>query len=177
MNNFFATVFATAHNVAQAVLDMAILRPLKTLYFDGPTILGIGFWEKLPQRDICSRLTGVSATFWDKSDAAHECSALVSRKFETFIVGAFTLSYVWVVYKFVSYILFRFFVIQPITKEIKDEIKKVLESTSFHDQGRQRRPSHSSAFFRYKAPPSQAPLDSEEVNGSDKESEGGEGGE
>jgi hypothetical protein len=114
-------------NIYNTILDLAILGPLRNLYFDGPTVLGVGFWEKLPQKDICSRLTGVSATFWDKADASEECKDLLSRKFDTFIVGAFTLGYIWVIYKVFSYVLFRVFVLRPITNEIKEEMRKVFQ--------------------------------------------------
>jgi len=117
-------------NIYNTILDLAILRPLRNLYFDGPTVLGVGFWEKLPQKDICSRLTGVSATFWDKADASEECKDLLSRKFDTFIVGAFTLGYIWVIYKVFSYVLFRVFVLRPITNEIKEEMRKVFQFES-----------------------------------------------
>ena len=118
--------------MATAFVDYTLLQPLKQLYFDGPTVMGVGFWEKLPQKDICSRLTGVSATFWDKTDASKECKDLVSRKFETFIVGAFTLAYVWVIYKVFSYVLFRVFVLRPITNEIKDEMRKVFRNENIN---------------------------------------------
>lgn len=125
---------ATTHlkHICNTIIDLVILRPLRNLYFDGPTILGVGFWEKLPQKDICSRLTGVSATFWDKADASKECKDLVSRKFDTFIVGAFTVGYIWVVYKVFSYILFRVFVLRPITNEIKEEMRRVFKLEPRH---------------------------------------------
>jgi hypothetical protein len=118
-------------------LNFIVIDPLKILYFEGPTILGVGFWEKLPKKDICSRLTGVSATFWDKLDSFQECTELVERKFDTFIVGAFTVAYIWFTYKLVSYLLFRLFVIKPVTNEIKDEFKKIVyETLKHHEQSR-----------------------------------------
>lgn len=130
--DFLSATTRYVKSVARAFVDYTLLQPLKQLYFDGPTIMGVGFWEKLPQKDICSRLTGVSATFWDKTDASKECKDLVSRKFETFIVGAFTLAYVWVIYKVFSYVLFRVFVLRPITNEIKDEMRKVFRNENIN---------------------------------------------
>ena len=131
-------------NICNTLLDLAILRPLRNLYFDGPTVLGVGFWEKLPQKDICSRLTGVSATFWDKADASEECKDLLSRKFDTFIVGAFTLGYIWVIYKVFSYVLFRVFVLRPITNEIKEEMRRVFQfSDERHSDERDERDKNS----------------------------------
>jgi len=133
--DFLSAVTRYVKSVATAIVDYTLLQPLKQLYFDGPTVMGVGFWEKLPQKDICSRLTGVSATFWDKTDASKECKDLVSRKFETFIVGAFTLAYVWVIYKVFSYVLFRMFVLRPITNEIKDEMRKVFRNRRNVEEG------------------------------------------
>ena len=130
--DFLSAITRCVKSVATAFVDYTLLQPLKQLYFDGPTVMGVGFWEKLPQKDICSRLTGVSATFWDKTDASKECKDLVSRKFETFIVGAFTLAYVWVIYKVFSYVLFRVFVLRPITNEIKDEMRKVFRNENIN---------------------------------------------
>lgn len=125
-------IFQTLKNIqfiSNKITNFLIVTPLKTLYFDGPTILGIGFWEKLPAKDICSRLTGVSATFWDKYDSLKECKDLVDRKFDTFIVGTFTISYIWFTYKLISYLLFRLFVIRPITNELKEEFRKFIHQT------------------------------------------------
>jgi hypothetical protein len=115
--------------VSTNLINFVLIDPLKTLYFEGPTILGVGFWEKLPKKDICSRLTGVSATFWDKLESFQECTELVERKFDTFIVGAFTVAYIWFTYKLISYLLFRLLVIKPVTNEIKDELKKIVYET------------------------------------------------
>jgi hypothetical protein len=139
--NFFIESVSTFQWVFEKAstnfLNFIIIDPLKTLYFEGPTILGIGFWEKLPKKDICSRLTGVSATFWDKLDSSQECTELVERKFDTFIVGSFTIAYIWFTYKLVSYLLFRLFVIKPVTNEIKDEFKKIVyETLKHHEQSR-----------------------------------------
>mgnify|MGYP000738782864 CR=1 FL=1 len=111
-------------STGKVVFDLLVIKPLRNLYFEGPTILGIGFWEKLPHKDICSRLTGVSATFWDKNEASRECKELLTR-----IVGLFTLAYVWGTYKILSFLLFRLLVLRPITLEIKEELKKVLLAT------------------------------------------------
>ena len=112
--------------VGRFCLDGILLTPLKHLYFDGPTVMGIGFWEKLPSKDICSHITGVSATFWEHGDAFDECHTLVSRKFDTFVVGVCAVLYVWSLYRAISYILFHVFVLRPITNEIKSEITKTL---------------------------------------------------
>jgi hypothetical protein len=109
------------------IYDFLVLNPLKNLYFDGPTILGVGFWEKLPQKDICSRITGVSATFWDKSDASIECEDLLLRKFDTFLVGLSTFAYVWIMYKLLSLLLFKMFIVTPVTNEIRQELLKLVQ--------------------------------------------------
>jgi hypothetical protein len=116
--------------ITRNVYDFLVVNPLKNLYFDGPTILGVGFWEKLPQKDICSRLTGVSATFWDKNDASIECEDLLIRKFDTFLVGLSTFSYMWIMYKIISFTIFKVFVITPIANELKQELKKLVQVQS-----------------------------------------------
>ena len=120
LQNFAEQSAAYGIRLASIAVDFAVVRPLRYMYFDGPTVLGVGFWEKLPEKDICSRLTGVSATFWTQNE--DECNNLVSRKFDTFIVGAFSFAYIWLAYTVISNLMFRFLVLRPIANEIKSEL-------------------------------------------------------
>ena len=114
----------------QIVLRSVILNPLENLYFGGPTVLGVGFWEQLPKKDICSRLTGVSATFWQGPSAITECEELIDRKYQTFLTGCFTATYIWLLYRIISYTLYRIFVLKPLAVELKEELKLIMKPES-----------------------------------------------
>lgn len=52
---------------------------LSLLYLHGPSLGGVGFWNGQDAPDICARLTGVGARFWE--EAGHsECRALIRRQ-------------------------------------------------------------------------------------------------
>lgn len=82
--------------------------------------MGWGGWEGIPPEDICSQLTLVPAAVW-RADAAHrqDCTDLLDRKFNTFLVAAGALAYATLLYKLVSYLWFRYFVLRPVIAELK----------------------------------------------------------
>jgi len=70
------------------VVRWLFLKPLKKLYFGGPSLGGWGFWEGAQEEDICASLTHVDAIHWSSSkEGAEMCQSLLDRKFTAFAVG------------------------------------------------------------------------------------------
>ena len=80
------------------LLSLLILAPLRTLYFEGPKLLG-GF-AGLPPHDICALLTGSDSSNWLTLDSVSPaCQAILDRNFRSFYVGiavpAYFLGLLW----------------------------------------------------------------------------------
>lgn len=76
--------------------------------------------------DICAQITLVPASVWKEQIA--NCGALLERKFSTFTVTVFGLAYFFAVYKVISYVYFRYFVLAPIIKELKSCFLSIRET-------------------------------------------------
>ena len=63
-----------------------------TLYFHGPQIGGIGFWEGLSLYEICARLTNVPELHWTLHSG--ECAGLIERKFNSFLIPCYFILYI-----------------------------------------------------------------------------------
>lgn len=94
-----------------------IIQPLKTLYFGGPRLWGWGGWEGISNEEICAQLTQVPAKVWENSI---NCSQLIERKFQTFLISIGSLTYFLFIYKFLNYLYLRYFVLGPLLKEFKN---------------------------------------------------------
>jgi hypothetical protein len=97
--------------------DLFFVSPLRILYFRGPRIWGWGGWEGISFEDICAQLTLVPASVW--KDQITNCTELLERKFSTFLVSVFGAAYFFTLYKVISYIYFRYFVLAPLITELK----------------------------------------------------------
>ena len=97
--------------------DLLFVQPLRTLYFYGPRFWGWGGWEGIATEDICAQLTLVSAQVW--KDQPLNCAALIERKFHTLLVTVGGLAYFLLIYKILTYIYFRYFILGPLLSEIK----------------------------------------------------------
>ena len=91
---FFVAVLALLHcpQVVRNVLEPA----LRELYFVGPRLKGYGFWNGLPQADICAQLTQTSADVW--THAVGQCTTLTEQYFQAFYVGSYTSIYLLTLY-------------------------------------------------------------------------------
>ena len=97
--------------------DFFFVSPLRILYFHGPRIWGWGGWEGINFEDICAQLTLVPASVW--KDQTKNCAELLERKFSTFLVSVFGAAYFFTLYKIISYIYFRYFILAPLISELK----------------------------------------------------------
>jgi hypothetical protein len=97
--------------------DFVFIHPIRSLYFLGPSVGGIGGWGGLNHADICAHLTQVPASHWTVFSSG--CEELLQRKFTSILVVSYCSIYLWLVYKFLSYLCFRYFVFGPFVQEIK----------------------------------------------------------
>lgn len=103
-----------------SLVTLTIILPLKGLYFHGPTLGGYGFWGGVNPADACAQLTGISATVWlDSPTQALQCDALLDRKFTSFAWTIMISTYLWLLYKLVSHIVYRYFVLRPAVAEFR----------------------------------------------------------
>jgi len=58
--------------------------PLAVLYFHGPAVMQVGFWQGSSAIDICSKVSSLPADFW--SLHREDCNELVFTRFENFVV-------------------------------------------------------------------------------------------
>lgn len=96
---------------------MLFIFPIKSLYFKGPSIYGWGGWGGINAADICSQLTQVPSSHW--TIYYQGCNELLERKFESFMVVVGFSVYLWALYKLISYLWFRYFIVAPLMAEIK----------------------------------------------------------
>ena len=115
-----------AYEFVNSISYALFVYPLKSLYFLGPSFSGIGGWGGTNPADICSQLTQVPASHW--LSYSEGCKELLERKFSSFLVLFLCSMYLWMLWKIVNYIWFRYFVFGPMLAEIKALIP------SFHNQ-------------------------------------------
>ena len=78
----------------RTILFFIFEAPLLTLYLQGPSLFGYGFWEGKPFNEICAHLTGINASYWSESRNDGECIALIERKFNAFLVFGYFCMYI-----------------------------------------------------------------------------------
>ena len=100
--------------------DLLFIHPIRSLYFLGPSIGGLGGWGGLNHEDICARLTQIPASHWSVFSTG--CEELLQRKFTSILVVSYCAIYLWIAYKLLSCLFFRYFVFEPFVKEIKSLI-------------------------------------------------------
>lgn len=77
---------------AKLVYEYAVIAPLRRLYFDGPSLNGLGFYAGRLHTDICAELTKIDAFFWHQHP--EECANLLDTNFNAFVVGTESVMYV-----------------------------------------------------------------------------------
>lgn len=102
--------------------------PLRTLYFNGPSIGNYGFWNGKYPHDICSQLTMIPSYTWSQKELQGECNDLLEKNFNSFYVGVLFLGYVYSFYIFFQYIWYyvwyKFFIWKPFLLELKSIYEK-----------------------------------------------------
>ena len=121
---FLLPFFSTASGFFKNLPDVLFVRPLRLLYFGGPRVMGWGGWEGISYEDICAQLTLVPASTWYDSlrkAPSGPCVELLERKFQTLLISVSFGFYALVVWKIISYIWFRYFVVGPLLKEFRNQ--------------------------------------------------------
>jgi len=101
--------------VCSFLYDVFIMKPLRNIYFNGPSLFG--FWEGKESTDICAAITGVSATFWVSN--TEECNHVLAQKIQAFVTGGVFLLYLLFIYHLLSYISFQLCVMYPMKREMR----------------------------------------------------------
>ena len=69
------------------VLYSFLERPLRLLYFDGPSYGNYGFWNGVSNAEICASLTKTNSMVWlTTSETIRECGFMVNKAFTSFYV-------------------------------------------------------------------------------------------
>ena len=99
------------------LLFWLIYVPAAILYFSGPQVWGIGFWQGRSIEQICQEITQsgavVNPSFWSANPLNHAvCEALVLARFHAFLVLILVLAYfasllflVWLLYRLICRLL------------------------------------------------------------------------
>ena len=67
--------------------------PILQLYIYGPSFFGYGFWQGQEPEVICTTLTNVPVSHWN--DNPNECGALIYRRFESYMVLIYVVTYIF----------------------------------------------------------------------------------
>lgn len=91
--------------------------PLKLLYFNGPSMWGIGFWEGKNYEEICSHLTNVQSSFWLHSFEKQEmCLNIIEKKYNAFSISLLI----------IIYFIFLFYSVKNITNIFFEKCKSYI---------------------------------------------------
>ena len=113
--SFLFYIFILFKNILHEIYNFIILNPLKKLYFNGP--YKIGFWQGLPNEDICSVITKTSSDIWRQ--VPDKCTQILRRNFESFHIMIVALLYSIILYRFFNYIYYKFFILPSLLKTLK----------------------------------------------------------
>jgi hypothetical protein len=66
---------------------------LRALYFYGPAVGSVGFWQGAADVDACAQMTGTNSNMWRTASGAAtlDCIALREQRYTAFVVGFFAL--------------------------------------------------------------------------------------
>jgi len=94
------------------VHDVAIMQPLKQLYFRGPLLHGWGFWGGAAPESVCAAmLPGSHTSFWQ--DHLGECEVLLHQRFDSFSIAVHIVVYILLLFKVLQGLVFHWLVVQP----------------------------------------------------------------
>jgi hypothetical protein len=102
--------------------SLLIITPMKNLYLNGPKSAFCWGGDELP--DICGRISGTSSEFWNKN--MPECVAMIDKQFNSLYIMLMTIIYVIVVYKVVTMLWWRFFVMRPMMNHMNTILEPLL---------------------------------------------------
>lgn len=91
LSNFLLDVpgLRAALTIIHGIAYHLLISPLETLYFYGPSFMGVGFWGGASNDVICADIVNrvVESSHWRTSqENIDECQRIVNGKFRTFLV-------------------------------------------------------------------------------------------
>lgn len=114
----------------QSALNMAMYfaaLPLRVLYFHGPRLGGYGFQEGVSYEQACEKVTSVRSDFWVGSEGAFsECTDILERKFNAFVIGSFALATGAAIIHCI-YVFSTIHAISPTAKKVDDILRHLLQ--------------------------------------------------
>jgi len=130
----------------QALHETFITRPLRQLYFNGPS--GLGFWDGTSWEDICFSISGTPSSFW----VSHmdPCLKMCEQKFFSFGTAVNFIVYSYILIRGVNGLMFHFSFTRPVLRElahlrthgppvsqtsISDTVQKDPRHTCSHERG------------------------------------------
>lgn len=90
------------------LFEMVFYYPLSILYFHGPQVFGIGFWQGMSLEQICAHLTNERApsSFWSKTPLNRSvCQQMVENQFHSFLILVLSVLYFLSIFKVMQRIL------------------------------------------------------------------------
>ena len=82
------------------IYECIFVSPIRKLYYYGPSFMGVGFWEGMPNVEICAKITGYTEFFWQANQA--DCTEMINAKFYSFQISVEVLLYFLIVYRFLK---------------------------------------------------------------------------
>jgi hypothetical protein len=112
MYDFLHRALLVFENVVYKTHALLIVQPLNVLYFKGPAFHGLGFWEGIAMEDMCAKISpGTSSQFWILN--TYHCEVLMQQRFYAFLTAIQFFVYVFYLYRMLSWLSFRVFIINP----------------------------------------------------------------
>lgn len=118
MLNIFKTGRLVLEHVVYRLHDVFIRRPLHSLYFNGPSFHGYGFWGGISPEDACAVISpGTSAYFWISNMS--QCDLIMDKRFVAFLTAIEVLTYMFYVYRLIYWFGMRVFIINPVMRRLE----------------------------------------------------------
>lgn len=109
-------------DIKHYMTTLIITNPMKNLYLNGPKSLFCWGGDEL--YDICARITGSSSEFWNKN--MPECITIIEKQFKSYYIMLTTILYVILVYKVVTIIWWRLFIMRPMMNHVDTILEPLL---------------------------------------------------
>ena|SRR3990167_6126580 len=94
LNTILANSVERVRDAIRFVLANVLEAPLRTLYFEGPTLYGYGFWNGISPPEICSVITRTSVAMWTaNADTILECNHIIAKHFHAFYILVLVFAY------------------------------------------------------------------------------------
>jgi len=109
-------------DIKHYMTTLIITNPMKNLYLNGPKSLFC--WGGAELSDICAKITGSSSDFWNKN--IPECITIIEKQFNSYYIMLTTILYVILIYKVVTILWWRFFIMRPMMNQMNTILEPLL---------------------------------------------------